>query len=633
MRKNSIRLAACAATMVLTTALAHAEDVVFQDTFGYASSADLTNPAIGGWTSFNGTPGVPTTYALVASGSGYINGSFLPPAQPGQTMMSLNNRGAWHDLGETLTGDWKISVSMLINAYSRSATIGLMDSTGSNGYGFVFDSTNPNNFGGKGLVTLRKIPSWATATFVSQQGTALGGTAGSSEYPTGFALPSGGPFNTTDGIPYAPDAPFLGFASFEVTRTAGGTLTISQGGVPLRSVSDSAFNSFSRLYLGGGSTTYIDNITVSKNINIVSAAWNVDSDGNWSTGANWTGGAAPNAAGAIASFGTVITAARTVTVDAPQTVGAIDLSSATKYTIAGTSAITLDATTGPAQIIVGTGTHVISAPIVLSDDVSISTPGGTGLTLSSFDGTGHGVTKNGGGTTSFNTIRATTLNVAFGMARVSERATSNEADGTAKVDTLVITANGKLDLTNNSMVLDYTGASPATAVRSLIASAYAGGAWNGATGIGSLSAFNASTNVAIVNKTAIGFAEASDLGVTSFGGQSFTGDAILLKYTVYGDWNLDGNVNFGDLLMLAANYGSTTGRWSQGDGNYDGNVNFNDLLALASNYGYTPAGALAASVTGSFAGDWALAQSMVPEPSSAALVLLGMLGASRRRRG
>jgi hypothetical protein len=57
---------------------------------------------------------------------------------------------------------------------------------------------------------------------------------------------------------------------------------------------------------------------------------------------------------------------------------------------------------------------------------------------------------------------------------------------------------------------------------------------------------------------------------------------------VPGDANLDGKVDFADLLILAQNYGSTTNvGWRQGDFNGDGKVTFADLLVLAQHYGQT----------------------------------------------
>ncbi|MFT3784574.1 MAG: PEP-CTERM sorting domain-containing protein [Tepidisphaeraceae bacterium] len=95
-----------------------------------------------------------------------------------------------------------------------------------------------------------------------------------------------------------------------------------------------------------------------------------------------------------------------------------------------------------------------------------------------------------------------------------------------------------------------------------------------------------------------------------------------LKHTEYGDIDLDGKVNFSDLLVLASNYNAPTGGWAQGDMDGVEGVAFGDLLLLAAHYGFTS--------TGTFAADWALAQSMVPEPTLAAG--LGTAGLLLRRR-
>ncbi|MFT3788152.1 MAG: dockerin type I domain-containing protein [Tepidisphaeraceae bacterium] len=91
-----------------------------------------------------------------------------------------------------------------------------------------------------------------------------------------------------------------------------------------------------------------------------------------------------------------------------------------------------------------------------------------------------------------------------------------------------------------------------------------------------------------------------------------------------GDANFDTTVNFADLLVLAAHYGQTnSGDVNVADFNLDGSTNFTDLLQLAAHYATGP--------TGSFAGDWALAQAIVPEPSVVVSFSFIALLARRRR--
>ena len=88
--------------------------------------------------------------------------------------------------------------------------------------------------------------------------------------------------------------------------------------------------------------------------------------------------------------------------------------------------------------------------------------------------------------------------------------------------------------------------------------------------------------------------------------------------TVPGDANLDGKVNFSDLLVLAQNYGKTDVGWIGGDFDGSGKVDFSDLLVLAQNYGAAPTAGAAP----------------VPEPATGCIVgLATVLLLARRRRG
>jgi hypothetical protein len=113
---------------------------------------------------------------------------------------------------------------------------------------------------------------------------------------------------------------------------------------------------------------------------------------------------------------------------------------------------------------------------------------------------------------------------------------------------------------------------------------------------------------------------------------------LRLIATLPGDANVDGAVNFNDLLALARHYRVTgdAAAWDTGDFTYDGAVGFDDLLALARNYNQQAAPAAVPGATAEFNADLAraFAAASVPEPSAlcAAAVLAGGMMLGRRRR-
>ena len=173
--------------------------------------------------------------------------------------------------------------------------------------------------------------------------------------------------------------------------------------------------------------------------------------------------------------------------------------------------------------------------------------------------------------------------------------------GTAKVsssgDIALVTGNvniatgGQLDLSDEDMIWDYTGASPVNGLRQLLAGGYNGGAWNGSGIMSSAAGGN----------TAIGYAESADLFTSfpaTFAGQAVDSTALLLKHTFYGDANLDGTVNIQDFNRLANNFGQADRRWSHGDFNFDAAVNLQDFSRLSASFGQSglaPAGGLSMS--------------------------------------
>ena len=64
-----------------------------------------------------------------------------------------------------------------------------------------------------------------------------------------------------------------------------------------------------------------------------------------------------------------------------------------------------------------------------------------------------------------------------------------------------------------------------------------------------------------------------------------TSAGVLVKYTFYGDSDLDGDVDLGDFNRLAGNFGTSDKRWKHGDSTYERNVNLADFNRLASAFG------------------------------------------------
>ena len=95
----------------------------------------------------------------------------------------------------------------------------------------------------------------------------------------------------------------------------------------------------------------------------------------------------------------------------------------------------------------------------------------------------------------------------------------------------------------------------------------------------------------------------ADLGLVNFHGREVTTDSLIVAAAVLGDANLDSNVNFADLYVLAQNYGASVGTWDLGDFNADRVMDSDDLSLIEQQYGASPE---------DFAAAWALAQNLVP---------------------
>src|ERR1035437_8037469 len=139
-----------------------------------------------------------------------------------------------------------------------------------------------------------------------------------------------------------------------------------------------------------------------------SGAWNVNAAGNWSAAANWNPAVVPGtAAGDVVGLTFDITAARTVTIDTTsRTVGTLNIGDPATaffaYTLAasGGAKLTFDNGGNGASLVqaVTTASDVISAPLVLADNLTINNSSALAVSgIISDGGAGKTITKAGGG--------------------------------------------------------------------------------------------------------------------------------------------------------------------------------------------------------------------------------------------
>lgn len=110
------------------------------------------------------------------------------------------------------------------------------------------------------------------------------------------------------------------------------------------------------------------------------AVWTRDDNGDWSVGTNWESGAAPVSTAAPALFANVISQDRTVTVDAPASLGGLTFDATNRYTLAGAETLTLSG--GSAAIALQRGSHTVAAPLAVAASGSVALrPNSNTLTL------------------------------------------------------------------------------------------------------------------------------------------------------------------------------------------------------------------------------------------------------------
>jgi hypothetical protein len=289
----------------------------------------------------------------------------------------------------------------------------------------------------------------------------------------------------------------------------------------------------------------------------------------------------------------------------------------------------------------GTGTVTFAGPVLngvarggvgVGGTGLISVTGGSLTAASVLNETGSSITQSGGTSTLGVVTGGGSISVSGGNAnvtRLTQSALTVNGTGTLKIANAVTPAastvkvlttggTGKLDITNNGLIVDYDVTSPITSIRAALQAGQI---------VGTLTPADPRQGIA--------YGEANVSQAVSGGaflGTPVDSSAIVLRSRLKGDANMDGTVEFQDLVVVAARYNFQPGQqvWTGGDFNYDGNTDFQDLVSLSQNY----SGSLAIDGLGSasFQADWALAQTLVPEPTSLIALSAGAAMIVRRRR-
>jgi fibronectin-binding autotransporter adhesin len=295
---------------------------------------------------------------------------------------------------------------------------------------------------------------------------------------------------------------------------------------------------------------------------------------------------------------------------------------------------------GAKVTVTGGGTATFYDPFALPSGASVQTSASSTVVFlsavsgtGSFTGLGLKIFEAGGGPPSV----LGSLDSVVGSTRVEAAAvvTANsfnentvslagalllDATGAAsQTNSITIDPGGLLDVNNNQVIVSYSGASPASLIRSYLVTGFDNGNWDGQ-GIDSSAAHNDATF-----RTALGYLD--------------NGSNVTIKYTYYGDSNLDGVVNTTDFQMFLDGLVAASGSsWSSGDYTYDGKVDLGNDFNLFLR-GYLSQGNSLGELGPVVMADSALSQgqkaqlmALVPEPPAAGIAVLGAFCAGNLRR-
>jgi len=310
--------------------------------------------------------------------------------------------------------------------------------------------------------------------------------------------------------------------------------------------------------------------------------WTGAADDHWENAANWYAGILPGPATTVGFSGPVL---HMPALYQDQEVRGLEFLSA-GWIIRG-QGHTLTVGAGGIN---SAGTSAVEPNVALGADSTWTLGNNSTLVLRGMlRGGGHTLTKDGAGTL----VLAGGQDQASGLAMDLAAGTVRLAPAAGPLvlsDLSVAAAGATLDLTDNDLILDYTGGTPGVPspefenVKAWLAGGYAGMTWTGS-GI--------TSSAAALDPLMFGLGYTQNdmlfLPYEEFSGVPVDSSTILVKFTYLGDLNLDGCVDDNDVTFFNLFYDggiATSHYWNEGDiFGYDGRIDDNDVTILGLTYG------------------------------------------------
>ena len=179
----------------------------------------------------------------------------------------------------------------------------------------------------------------------------------------------------------------------------------------------------------------------------------------------------------------------------------------------------------------------------------------------------------------------------FGTATIGSLGAARTASNhrVLVTDKLSIDGTSKLNVTDNDVIVDYTGSTPAGPIEADVAGGYnAVGDWAGYGIVSSIAGNDGNFTVGVAENASLPLPFGTAQGGPLFAGVDVDLTSVLVKFTHRADINLDGLVTPDDSAIFGGNYDENQfANWATGDLNYDGLFTPDDSAVFGGAYDET----------------------------------------------